>query len=114
MRWLVLVLVGCTKTDTDSDEVDFCADKPVLTYENFGQGFLLQYCQTCHGSSVTGEDRHNAPESVHFDTEADVAAQLASVLNLATGPDPFMPPGGGVPDLDREKLEIWLRCYPPE
>jgi uncharacterized membrane protein len=114
MRWLVLVLVGCTKIDTDSDEVDFCADKPVLTYDNFGEGFMTQYCQTCHSSELMGEDRHDAPSSVHFDSEAEVAAQVAQILGVATGPSPIMPPGGGVSDLDREKLEIWLKCHPPE
>jgi uncharacterized membrane protein len=114
MRWLLLGLMACNKADTDTGEDPFCADKPVETYENFGQGFMLQNCQICHTTTVTGDARNGAPESIHFDDEEDVAVQVAAILGVATGPSPIMPPSGGVSDDLRERLEIWLRCYPPE
>lgn len=114
MRWLFLVLVGCNGGETDTGEDTFCVDQPVLTYENFGQGFMSLHCQGCHSSERTGEDRFGAPESVHFDDKNEVALLARSILAVATGPAAFMPPSGGLLEDDKEKLEIWLRCFPPE
>ena len=103
-------LVACGDPE-DSDTAAFCADAPVTTYDNFGQGFLTENCQTCHASGSA--DRNSAPADVIFDTEGDVAAQADLILAMATGDEPQMPPEGGVTDDDRSRLEIWLRCYPP-
>src|SRR5688572_6325645 len=108
MRWRFLLLhVACT-ADTDTGE-ELCEDQPVLTYENFGEGFMTLNCQTCHSSERTGDDRHDAPETIHFDNKQEVAIQASIILGVATGPNAIMPPGGGLSDEDREKLEIWLR-----
>jgi len=85
-----------------------CATAPVVTWDSFGKGFITGTCQTCHASTAT--DRHGAPEAVVFDTEADVLAQAALVLEVATGDDPRMPPEGGVSDDDRARLAWWLTC----
>ena len=93
----------------DSAAIDpFCVDQPVVTWANFGAGFLLEACQGCHASATP--DRHGAPEGVSFDTVDEAWAWQARILARAAGDAPTMPPLGGVTDSDRLLLEIWLRC----
>lgn len=104
---LVAALAGC---GVDPADAAFCADAPVLVWNNFGQGFVNGHCQPCHASGST--DRQDAPEDVVFDTEDQVLELRERVLlraGMALEAD--MPPGGGVDAEDREGLEIWLRCY---
>lgn len=107
---LLLLLSACgTKDDAGGLDTGLCVDAPVLMWSNFGEGFLIENCQTCHASTTT--DRHDAPEDVVFDTLADVQAERDAILDAATGDDPSMPPQGGVSDDDRLRLEIWLTCW---
>lgn len=89
-----------------------CAEAPVVTYDNFGRGFLNAYCQGCHASTATS--RGGAPDDVTFDTRAEVHTLAPRILARAAGASPTMPPAGGVLEEEREALEIWLRCYPDE
>ena len=102
---------GCGDKSGESATTDtgFCTDAPVLMWANFGQGFMTENCQSCHASSSA--DRHGAPEDVTFDSVGDAVAQADRVLARATGESPDMPPEGGVSDEDRQKLEIWMRCW---
>ncbi len=96
----------------DDDSVDpFCDGVPLLTWGNFGSGFVTENCQGCHAS--TSVNRHDAPEEVTFDTASQVWARAEDVLEQTTGDDPAMPPQGGVEDADRTRLEWWLRCGVP-
>lgn len=108
---LLSLFLACSDKDGESGgaETGLCADAPVLMYANFGEGFLIENCQSCHASA--SGDRNGAPEGVVFDTLADVVSQSALILDVATGDDPSMPPQGGVDEEDREKLEIWLTCW---
>jgi hypothetical protein len=93
----------------DSAAIDpFCDDQPVVTWANFGAGFLLGACQGCHAS--TTPDRHGAPEGVSFDNVDEAWAWQPRILARATGEAPTMPPLGGINEADRLLLEIWLRC----
>jgi uncharacterized membrane protein len=85
-----------------------CADAPVVTWDNFGAGFLTQHCDACHLSTTL--DRHDAPADVVFDTEEDVWAYADRILVRAAGDEPTMPPQGGVSVDDRYLLEVWLTC----
>ncbi len=87
---------------------DSAACESNVTWDSFGRGFLTENCQTCHAS--TSPDRNGAPQNVVFDTEADAMAQAGSILALATGETPRMPPAGGVTDADRATLAEWLSC----
>lgn len=111
-RRLLLALAlaaGCGEKDVDSAaETGFCATAPVSTWENFGAGFFTQECQSCHASE--SPERNGAPDVVTFDSEEEVLAQVALVLEVATGEEPTMPPEGGVREEDRYMLEAWLRC----
>lgn len=106
---LVFGWMGCGEKEADDTAVGFCADAPLVTYESFGAGFFTQECESCHAS--TSPNRLGAPESVTFDTEEEILALKDRVLERATGDSATMPPQGGVPDEDREKLEFWLRCW---
>ena len=112
MRLVFLsLLLGCSDKGGESGgaETGLCADAPVLMYANFGEGFLIENCQSCHASTST--DRNGAPEGIVFDSLSDVVSQSSLILGVATGDDPSMPPQGGVDEEDREKLEIWLTCW---
>lgn len=104
---------GGPTADTATAAVDSggpCAEAPVVTWENFGAGFVTQHCQACHAS--TSPDRHGAPVAVVFDTEGDVQAWAARVHERAVVLGD-MPPLGGVTDDDRQLLDLWLTCGPP-
>lgn len=120
-RWSIpLVLAGLLGCDDDGalepiilPPPDWCDEAPLTTWNNFGQGFLVENCQPCHAS--TSVDRHDAPKSVVFDAPEDVASRRDRILARATGAAPDMPPAGGVSDEDRARLEAWLRCdFDPE
>jgi len=111
--WLV-VAMGCAgggsspSGDTAADEPAICVGAPVVTWDNFGAGFVTQYCDACHASTTL--DRHDAPDDVTFDTEDEIWSHADRILVRAAGDAPTMPPMGGVPDDDRTLLEIWLTC----
>jgi len=108
--WFFAVLLGCAGGE-DSD-LTLCEDAPVVTWDNFGAGFILENCQPCHAS--TAAYRHGAPEETTFDSEAEVAVWTNEILERATGQSPTMPPQGGVDEDERTQLAIWLTCYPPD
>ena len=113
--WLVLAacgaLTGCPTpsgpTDTALGSVD-TAGACAVSYANFGQAFMVTNCQPCHASETV--DRFDAPQDVVFDTEEDVAAWATRILARSVGPEPTMPPAGGVAESDRALLEEWLTC----
>jgi uncharacterized membrane protein len=111
MRALLLLGLACGGQEAKENEETGgpCADLPVLTWDNFGQGFLIENCQACHASS--SPNRNGAPEDVTFDTEEQALAWADAILATAGGEAPRMPPEGGVSDDDRQRLEIWLNCY---
>ncbi|MCB9742394.1 MAG: hypothetical protein H6740_07340 [Alphaproteobacteria bacterium] len=109
---ILLLLAGCGgKDDTASEDTAFCADVPLVNYDNFGQGFITHMCQGCHAS--TTPNRYGAPEDTTFDTVEEVWAWSDRILARSTGDEPTMPPAGGTNEDDRTKLEWWLRCAEP-
>lgn len=87
-----------------------CADQPVVTWANFGAGFLREQCQSCHAASAP--DRRGAPEGVSFGAEEDAQRHRDRIAARSLGEAPTMPPEGGVSEDDRALLSIWLRCDP--
>jgi uncharacterized membrane protein len=84
---------------------------PSLTWETFGEGFVTTHCQGCHASTTL--DRKGAPDTLVFDSAEDVAARVDLIIDAATADPPRMPPAGGPTADDRERLAIWLTCFPP-
>jgi len=105
MIWWFLWACG---GEVDSDAT--CAREPALTYENFGQGFMEQYCNGCHSSLVPDPYRNGAPESVNFDTYAGVLQFQDRILARTPLEEPTMPPGGGPTEEDLQMLHEWLAC----
>ena len=116
---LLSLLVGCGDKDGDDTSgggddtavtsTDLCADAPVVTWENFGQGFLIANCQSCHAEAT--ESRNGAPEDITFDTYEQSIAQADRILARAAADPPTMPPLGGTLEDDRYLLEVWLTCW---
>lgn len=100
---------GIDTASVDWDAVS-CEEAPVLTWDNFGAGFMRHYCQGCHASGVA--DRYGAPEAVTFDTVDETWAWRDRVLARSVGDDPDMPPAGGTTEDDRIRLRLWLDCAP--
>lgn len=102
---LLLLLACAGGADTGGCVTD--ADGAHPTWGTFGQAFFLDYCASCH--AATTPQRFGAPESVTFDTEAEVVAQLDAVRRtvLETG---TMPVGGGVTEADLAGLDRYLDC----
>jgi uncharacterized membrane protein len=118
-RLLAVLLLTACATDSESPETTdsgtpemtepgFCDDAPPATWNSFGEGFVVQHCQSCH--ATTTADRQGAPEAVVFDTEEDTWAWADRILARAAGDDADMPPMGGVEADERYLVEVWLTC----
>ncbi len=99
-----------------------CDPANTLTYENFGEAFMDDYCTACHASTVTGDDRFDAPVGVDYDTQADIQMLADDIDAWAAATDEvtnaFMPPpeatGAAFPSLqERRDLAAWLACGAP-
>ena len=86
---------------------ELCDAAPVLTWENFGHGLVVERCQSCHAS--TASERHGAPDDVVFDTHAETLSHADRIL-LRVVEEQTMPPQGGISVEDLERIELWLRC----
>lgn len=104
-----LVFVACgagAPEPDDTSAVDSCETVDV-TWSNWGFAFFSNYCRSCH--SVDAPDRYGAPESVNFDSLADVVT-WAERIRVTTLDEEAMPVGGGVPDIELERLDQLLEC----
>lgn len=108
---MLILLLACTGGAADSGltvPTGECAEVPVVTYANFGEGFILHHCQGCHAS--TTQDRYGAPEAVAFDTVEQVWAFQERILERAASEPPTMPPAASTTEDDRTRLRWWLLC----
>lgn len=129
MRWMVaLVLIGCTSTPTPTGTSCPDPDPGTLTYENFGEQFMTDYCIVCHDSALTRSQRNGAPIYHDFETLIGVLRTPDHIDEQAGfGPEAenrFMPPdrcpsepGGPITtscrqptDEERRKLAEWIAC----
>jgi hypothetical protein len=84
-----------------------CSGEPVVTWDGWGRGFSMAYCDACHAADTP--DRHGAPDAVTLDT-IDQWRALAERVRIRTIDDADMPPGGGVLLDDLATLDVLLRC----
>jgi uncharacterized membrane protein len=117
----LLLILGCGDGSEGEDTsttvpTGACHDAPVLTWENFGQGFVLEHCQSCHAAAAPyrSQTDNPPPETVTFDTHEQTVALRTLILATAAGETPSMPPRGGVAEIDIDKLDIWLNCWEGE
>lgn len=106
---MMLLLVGCTGSEPADTAASVCDGAPFASWDSFGHGFLVEQCQPCH--ATTAPERYGAPVEVTFDDEAIALAQKSSILRVATGDAPTMPPAISVEERDRYLLEVWLTCW---
>ncbi len=92
---------------SDSGVSEACDDVPHVTWEDWGWGFMMTYCQGCHAS--TAPYRYGAPTGVAFDTEAD-AQTWSERIRVRTLEQQDMPPAGGIPSEELAVLTWWLDC----
>lgn len=127
---LSLVLAACTNTPIPAPTEAKCPDPDpmTLTYDNFGQKFMTDYCIVCHDSMLSHAQRNGAPFAHDCDTLPGVLS-IADHIDQYTGSGPAsdntqMPPsdcpsvmGGPLnrscprpTETERQNLAIWLAC----
>jgi len=119
---LVLVLSSCQRVSwfnraTDkpdpgypAEDTSECPPDSMVTWRNHAKPLIDTWCTNCHSTLLSGGDRQGAPDGLNFDSYLGVYAYRDRIRLLATGDDPFMPPAGGIPDIDRERLREWIDC----
>lgn len=115
LLFLALLVTACGAEESTPQEKtpNACDDVPLVTYENFGAGFLAANCQSCHASGAA--DRHDAPANITFDNRQQALSLRDRILVRAGTANGGMPPGGGLSDEQRQLVTDWLTCGdPPE
>ena len=105
---VLLLACGSESDGLEDSALPVCDTALPVTWDNWGQGFLLTHCSGCHSASAP--DRHGAPENVVFDTEEQATESAATLLRLVIEEE-SMPPAGGVRAEEMALLEAWLSCY---
>ena len=68
------------------------------TFANYAKGFFTGYCASCHGSEWT---TYNGAKSAAAMIEPKIVGKT-------------MPPGGGLPAGDYNRITTWFKCKMPE
>ncbi|MBL4637488.1 MAG: hypothetical protein JKY56_26765 [Kofleriaceae bacterium] len=106
-----ILIAFATACDSDSSsEEPNDVDCSLLTYQNFGEPFLADYCLGCHSSSAA--NRNGAPGAVNFDTLEEVRTRSIR-MNARAGIGMTMPPVNGPSPQEREDLSQWIGCGNP-
>jgi uncharacterized membrane protein len=77
----------------------------------FADVTALKKCATCHSSTLSSAQRHNAPSGVNFDTESAARAKAEDAASEVNGGD--MPPSGSGITLSADEktaLYKWALC----
>ena len=117
---IVLFALGCTESSGDStlnnttpvDDTGTLVCNDALTWDSWAHGFFLNWCTSCHSSTLSEDDRQKAPPGMNFDTYQGVAENAVAIeyRGVTAEPKYLMPPNGG-PDLkERELLRLWIEC----
>ena len=115
------LLVACSsESDSETEELTIedatalserpCPDDSELTYENFGEGFMLSWCNGCHSSVMPEGERQDAPLASNFDDLDAVRAWSDRIWFRSADHNITMPPVGGPEDDERARLGEWLAC----
>lgn len=133
MRLFLLgfVFAACTNTPpppTATRTVCPTPDPDALTWDNFGQKFMADYCTVCHSSTLSHAQRNGAPLYHDYDTLMGVL-EIPDHIDQYAGSGPAaqnsaMPPsecpsvpGGPLnrdcrqpSEAERANLSMWLAC----
>ncbi len=109
---------SASTTDADSSTgADLCAEN-MLTWENFGEAFMLSWCTGCHNSQLPTAQRAGAPCAVNLDSHAGALPFAANIKlrvvdwQMYEGTKP-MPPAAIIPDEELALLREWIDCGAP-
>lgn len=108
-----LALAACGNDVAEEPPVDDACESSVLTYQNFGEPFLLDWCRGCHSSGLLEGMRQDAPMGTDFDDLELVRSYTSKMTLRAAGPMPTMPPAAGPSPEERALLGEWLACGAP-
>ena len=97
---IVLILLGCTSLGVNSH-----CDTGSVTWDNWGHGFFLTWCASCHSS--TAINRNGAPETSVFDTTEQVL-DWKERIQIRVVEERSMPVGGGIPQAELDLLVDFL------
>lgn len=104
--WGILVGVvvgGCDTAGLGDPTGATCPTDNVLTWAEFGQGFMQTYCVECHSSY--GNQSRVARDKSQIDEAAGAGATVTNT---------YMPESGKKPSLEERKLlSQWLACGVP-
>jgi len=95
------------QADTGTDAA--CLEPDLPTWETWGEGFFVTWCQSCH--SRTTPQRAGAPVGIDFDNVEDIRAQADAIRRTVLDTE-SMPVGGGLDEADQDALDLLLRCGP--
>ena len=127
---LFLLLAACGGDSPTPTEMP-CPDPNPLTYDNFVEQFMTDYCVSFHSSTLARSQRNGAPLFHDFDSLEGVVVVTGHIDEQAgSGPaatNEFMPPSecpaeaGGPLAIDcprpskaeREMLSQWIACCDP-
>jgi hypothetical protein len=90
-----------------------CPSGTVWTWNNMGEGYLLNYCTMCHSAHLTDEARRGAPVGSDFDTPESVQVWRANIITRVAGEAPNMPPSLHIPAAETTRFLNWLNCGAP-
>lgn len=111
LRWPIILalgglLWGCPGFgDKTLAELEGITDVP--TYEQDIKPLMTQYCTTCH----TDPPVAGAPQPLLTYAQVTAEAERIRVRCVQLGD---MPPGGGMPDADKARVEAWILGGAPE
>jgi uncharacterized membrane protein len=110
---VAVLAAGCTGTsagdDGPGDDGPSSCDTSFLSYDNFGEPFVANWCRSCHSSQVPADMRQTAPLDVNFD-DLDQVRSFAARIQFRAGEQKTMPPAGGPSDEERALLVEWIGC----
>jgi uncharacterized membrane protein len=109
---VALVALAACKAEISIDDYPCPKEGTKLTYATFGQEYLAQNCQTCHGAA--SGDRKGAPSGYDFGTIESVREHKSRIFARAAADNVTMPPGPDDPPAgERYQLAEWLACGAP-
>jgi len=100
------LLAGC-----GDEELGECPDDATPTQQEQGKGVIEAKCNSCHGSSKTGDARQGAPTNLKYDDPAVVKANREEMWEQ-TQSGSMPPTGGAVTGGDLDAVRAYLACLP--
>ena len=114
MLLLGIALSGsCGEDAAEGLASQICPEDNILTYENFGQIYMRNWCTGCHSSDLGADARQGAPSTVNLDTLESLRRSMDRIYLRSASGNNSMPPAGGPTTEESQRLAQWLACDAP-